>query len=239
MRFHSTDPVALVLCCITSSRRPGLGALRQPRGRLQRELSGEAQNRDHDLSIRVSARHCPPRSTARPTRWGATPPLSWTTAASKRCTRIDRRQVPGRQGREPAGRRHVQQQLPRRRRRRDGSRRLELHETRDDVKITNYMFYFVELVSGRLLQMRRQVAHLRGHPSARRRRIIHQATVPPGMPDPILFMQSLAWADDKGRDRIARSTRECGEWKFPHEPPPFTVRDLNTSIDGTVVRPPK
>ena len=71
---------------------------------------------------------------------------------------------------------------------------------RDDVKITNYMFYFVELVSGRLLQMTnadksRTYAAIHQHAG---RLYIHQATVPPGMPEPILFMQSLAWADDKG-----------------------------------------
>jgi hypothetical protein len=114
---------------------------------------------------------------------------------------------------------------------------------RDDVKITNYMFYFVELVSGRLLQMTnadksRTYAAIHQHAG---RLYIHQATVPPGMPEPILFMQSLAWADDKGLAIRYRTiyTEGYGEWKFPHEPPPFTVRDLNTSIDGTVVRPPK
>jgi hypothetical protein len=114
---------------------------------------------------------------------------------------------------------------------------------RDGVKITHYMFYFVELVSGRLLQMTnadktRTYAAIHQHAG---RLYIHQATVPPGMPDPILFMQSLAWSDDKGLAIRYRTiyTEGYGEWKFPHEPPPFTVRDLNTSIDGTVVRPPK
>ena len=114
---------------------------------------------------------------------------------------------------------------------------------RDDVKITSYMFYFVELVSGRLLQMNnadktRTFAAIHQHAG---RLYIHQATVPAGMPDPILFMQSLAWADDKGLAIRYRTiyTEGYGEWKFPHEPPPFTVRDLNTSIDGTVVRPPR
>jgi hypothetical protein len=114
---------------------------------------------------------------------------------------------------------------------------------RDGVKITHYMFYFVELVSGRLLQMTnadktRTYAAIHQHAG---RLYIHQATVPPGMPEPILFMQSLAWADDKGLAIRYRTiyTEGYGEWKFPHEPPPFTVRDLNTSIDGTVVRPPR
>jgi len=114
---------------------------------------------------------------------------------------------------------------------------------RDGVKITSYMFYFVELVSGRLLQMTnsdktRTFAAIHQHAG---RLYIHEATVPSGMPEPILFMQSLGWADDKGLAIRYRTiyTEGYGEWKFPHEPPPFTVRDLNTSIDGTVVRPPR
>jgi hypothetical protein len=108
---------------------------------------------------------------------------------------------------------------------------------RDGVKMTHYMFYFVELVSGRLLQMTnadktRTYAAIHQHAG---RLYIHQATVSPGMPEPILFMQSLAWADSKGLAIRYRTiyTEGYGEWKFPHEPPPFTVRDLNTSIDGT------
>ena len=112
----------------------------------------------------------------------------------------------------------------------------------DGVKITSYMFYFVELVSGRLLQMTnpdksRTYAAVHQHAG---RLYIHQATVPPGMPEPILFMQSLAWADEKGLAIRYRTmyTEGYGEWKFPSPPPPFTVRDLTKSIDGTVVRPP-
>ena len=112
---------------------------------------------------------------------------------------------------------------------------------RDDVKITHYMYYFVELVSGRLLQMTnrdktRTFAGIHQHDG---RLYIHQATVPAGMPEPILFMEGLAWADEKGLAIRYRTiyTEGYGEWKFPHERPPFTVRDLNTSIDGTI--PPK
>ena len=61
------------------------------------------------------------------------------------------------------------------------------------------MFYFVELVSGRLLQMTnadksRTFAAVHQHAG---RLYIHQATVPSGMPEPILFMQLPAWADEK------------------------------------------
>jgi hypothetical protein len=113
---------------------------------------------------------------------------------------------------------------------------------RDGVKMTHYMFYFVELVSGRLLQMTnpdqsRTYAAIHQHAG---RLYIHEATVPRGMPEPILFMQSLAWADEKGLAIRYRTiyTEGYGEWQFPHAPPPFTVRDLNTSIDGTA-RPPQ
>ena len=112
---------------------------------------------------------------------------------------------------------------------------------RDGVKITHYMYYFVELVSGRLLQMTnpdqtRTFAAIHQHAG---RLYIHQATVNAGMPEPILFMQGLAWADEKGLAIRYRTiyTEGYGEWKFPNDLPPHTVRDLNTSIDGTI--PPK
>jgi hypothetical protein len=112
---------------------------------------------------------------------------------------------------------------------------------RDGVKMTAYMYYFVELVSGRLLQMTnpdktRTFAAIHQHAG---RLYIHQATVPAGMPEPILFMQGIAWADEKGLAIRYRTiyTEGYGEWKFPNELPPHTVRDLNTSIDGTI--PPK
>ena len=82
---------------------------------------------------------------------------------------------------------------------------------RDGVKITHYMFYFVELVSGRLLQMTnpdqtRTFAAIHQHAG---RLYIHQATVSAGMPEPILFMQGLAWADEKLRSGAGRSTRKA------------------------------
>ena len=111
---------------------------------------------------------------------------------------------------------------------------------RDGVKITQYTSYSIELVSGRLLQMTnpdrsRTYASLHQHAG---RLYIHQATVPSGMPEPILFMQSLAWANEKGLAIRYRTlyTEGYGEWKFPAPLPPHTLRDLSTSIDGTVIR---
>ena len=114
---------------------------------------------------------------------------------------------------------------------------------RDGVKVTHYMYYFLELVSGRLLQMTnpdRSRTYVAIHQHAGRL-YIHEATVPSGMPEPILFMQSLAWADGKGLAIRYRNlyTEGYGEWQFPHPPPPFSVRDLGISIDGTVVPAPR
>jgi hypothetical protein len=112
---------------------------------------------------------------------------------------------------------------------------------RDGVKITDYGQYSIELVSGRLLQMTnpdrsRTFASIHQHAG---RLYIHEATVAAGMPEPILFMQSLAWANEKGlaiRYRTLYTEGYVGEWKFPQPMPPHTLRDLNTSIDGTVIR---
>lgn len=113
---------------------------------------------------------------------------------------------------------------------------------RDGIKVTQYGLYFVELVTGRLMQLTnpdRSRTYAAFHQHAGRL-YIHEATVPSGMPEPILFMQSLAWADEKGLAIRYRTiyTEGYGEWTFPRERPPFTLRDLTTSIDG-VVRPPR
>jgi hypothetical protein len=112
---------------------------------------------------------------------------------------------------------------------------------REGVKVTDYGQYSIEAVSGRLLQMTnpdrsRTFASLHQHLG---RLYIHEATVPPGMPEPILFMQSLAWANEKGlaiRYRTLYTEGYAGEWKFPQPMQPHTLRDLNTSIDGTVIK---
>jgi hypothetical protein len=107
---------------------------------------------------------------------------------------------------------------------------------RDGVKVTQYGTYFVEVVSGRLL-------HLTNADKSRTNVAVHQhagrlyileATVPADMPEPILFMESLAWVNAEGLAMRYRTlyTEGYGEWKFPQAtPPPFTLRDLDTSID--------
>jgi hypothetical protein len=113
---------------------------------------------------------------------------------------------------------------------------------RDGVKTTQYGLYFVEMVSGRLLQLTNRDqsrTNVAVHQHAGRL-YIHEATVPPGMPEPILFMQSLAWVNDQGLAIRYRTlyTEGYGEWKFPQPAPPFTLRDLDISIDQPP-RPPR
>ena len=106
---------------------------------------------------------------------------------------------------------------------------------RDGVKPTHYMWYFLELVSGRLLQLTnpdqsRTFAAIHQHAG---RLYIHQATVARGMPEPILFMQSLGFVDAEGRNVRYRTfyTEGYGEWQFPHPVPPRTARDITRSHD--------
>ena len=106
---------------------------------------------------------------------------------------------------------------------------------RDGVKVTQYGTYFVEVVSGRLLHLTnadKSRTNVAFHQHAGRL-YIHEATVPPDMPEPILFMESLAWVNGEGLAIRYRTlyTEGYGDWKFPHPTPPFTLRDLETSID--------
>ena len=107
---------------------------------------------------------------------------------------------------------------------------------RDGVKVTQYGTYFLEVVSGRLLHLTnadRSRTNVAVHQHAGRL-YIHEATVPPDMPEPILFMQSLAWVNQEGLAIRYRTlyTEGYGDWKFPQAtPPPFTLRDLESSID--------
>lgn len=106
---------------------------------------------------------------------------------------------------------------------------------RDGVKVTQYGLYFVELVSGRLMQLTnpdRSRTYAAFHQHAGRL-YIHEATVPSGMPEPILFMQGLAWVNEQGLAIRYRTlyTEGYTDWKFPQPAPPHTLRDLDASID--------
>lgn len=104
---------------------------------------------------------------------------------------------------------------------------------REGARTTHYMWYFNEMVAGRLLQLTnadgsRTFAVIHQHDG---RLYIHQATVPPRMPEPILFMQNIGFVNAEGKNVRYRSfyTEGYGEWQFPSPPPPRTERDLTTS----------
>jgi hypothetical protein len=114
---------------------------------------------------------------------------------------------------------------------------------RDGVKVTQYGAYYIDLVSGRQLQLTnpdqsRTYAAFHQHAG---RLYIHEATVPAGMPEPILFMQSLAWVNDQGQVIRYRTlyTEGYADWKFPQPtPPPYWLRDLDASREQPP-RPPR
>jgi hypothetical protein len=102
---------------------------------------------------------------------------------------------------------------------------------RDGVRTTHYMWYFLELVAGRLLQLTnpdqsRTFAVIHQHDG---RLYIHQATVPTRMPEPILFMQNLGFVNEKGlniRYKTFYTEGYGAEWQFPIAiRPPHTLRD--------------
>ena len=114
---------------------------------------------------------------------------------------------------------------------------------RTGSKVTQYGTYFLDRVAGRWLQLTnadRSRTYAAFHQHAGRL-YIHEATVPAGMPEPILFMHSLAWVDDKGQAIRYRTlyTEGYAEWKFPQPTPPaHTLRDLDVSREQPP-RPPR
>jgi hypothetical protein len=114
---------------------------------------------------------------------------------------------------------------------------------RDGVKVTQYGTYFLDMVSGRLLQLTnadRSRTSVAVHQHAGRL-YIQEATVSAGMPEPILFLQSLAWVNDQGQAIRYRTlyTEGYADWKFPQAAaPPHTLRDLEVSREQPP-RPPR
>jgi hypothetical protein len=114
---------------------------------------------------------------------------------------------------------------------------------RDGEKVTQFGTYFLDRVVGRLMQLTNtdgSRTHVAIHQHAGRL-YIHEATVPAGMPEPILFMQSLAWVDAQGRAIRYRTlyTEGYGEWQFPQPATPaHTLRDLDVSREQPP-RPPR
>lgn len=110
---------------------------------------------------------------------------------------------------------------------------------RPNTRISHFMLYFLEMVTGNLVQLEntgngdRTFAAVHMHDG---RLYIHEATVAKGMPEPILFMQGLGFVDPEGRSIRYRTlyTEGYGEWQFPRPTPPArTIRGL----DGSPVRP--
>ncbi len=102
---------------------------------------------------------------------------------------------------------------------------------KDGVKTTHYMWYFLEIVAGKLLQLTnpdlsRTFVVIHQHDG---RLYIHQASVKPKMPEPILFMQNLGFVNEKGlniRYKTFYTEGYAAEWQFPTVPkPPRTERD--------------
>jgi len=107
---------------------------------------------------------------------------------------------------------------------------------RDGVKVTQYGTYFLDMVSGRELKLTnpdRSRTYVAVHQHAGRL-YIQEATVPAGMPEPLLFLQSLAWVNDEGRAIRYRTlyTEGYADWKFPQPTaPPHSLRDLDVSFE--------
>jgi hypothetical protein len=114
---------------------------------------------------------------------------------------------------------------------------------RDGVKITHFGTYFLDMVLGRLIQLTnpdgsRTYAAIHQHAG---RLYIHEATVPAGMPEPILFWQSLAWVNGEGKAIRYRTlyTEGYADWRFPQPTaPPHALRDLDASREQPP-RPPR
>ena len=61
------------------------------------------------------------------------------------------------------------------------------------------------------------------------------------MPEPILFIQGLAWVNEEGPSDPLRTlyTEGYGAWQFPQPtPPPHALRDLDVSLEQPP-RPPR
>ena len=100
----------------------------------------------------------------------------------------------------------------------------------EGVKTTRFLWYHLEMVAGRFLQLThpdqsRTIAAVHQHQG---RVYIHTATVQKGMPEPILFMQSLAWVNRSGKNIRYKTfyTEGYGEWRYPPPVPPRVERDM-------------
>ncbi len=95
---------------------------------------------------------------------------------------------------------------------------------REGVETTHFMWYFLEVVAGKLLHLdnpdgSRTYAVIHQHEG---RLYIHEAVVQPGQPEPVLFMQNLGFLNEAGESVRYRTmyTEGYGEWEFPSPNPP-------------------
>lgn len=115
---------------------------------------------------------------------------------------------------------------------------------RDGVKVTQFGVYHIDRVLGRHMQLTnaddsRTYIGIHQHLG---RLYIHQSTVPAGMPEPILFMQSLAWVNEDGLAirYIGLYSAGYGEWQYPRsEQSAYRLRDMDNSLERPdTPRPP-
>lgn len=115
---------------------------------------------------------------------------------------------------------------------------------REGVQVTHFGTYFTDRVLGRQMQLTnadgsQTHAAIHQHDG---RLYIHQATVPAGMPQPFLFMQSLAWINAEGLAirYVSLYSEGYGEWQFPQtDQPAHTLRDMDNSLERPATpRPP-
>ena len=107
---------------------------------------------------------------------------------------------------------------------------------REGIEVTQFGTFHVDRVLGRELRLTnddgsRTYVGIHQHTG---RLYIHQAEVAAGMPEPILFMQSLGWVNAEGLAirYFGLYSEGYGEWQFPQtEPPSYRVRDMETSLE--------
>jgi len=115
---------------------------------------------------------------------------------------------------------------------------------REGIEVTQFGTFHVDRVLGRELRLTnddgsRTYVGIHQHTG---RLYIHQAEVATGMPEPLLFMQSLGWVNAEGLAiRYVRLYSEgYGEWQFPQsDTPAYRLRDMDTSLErGAAPRRP-
>jgi hypothetical protein len=114
---------------------------------------------------------------------------------------------------------------------------------REGIEVTQFGTFHVDRVLGRELRLTnddgsRTYVGIHQHTG---RLYIHQAEVTAGMPEPLLFMQSLAWVNAEGLAirYLGLYSEGYGEWQFPQsDPPTYRLRDMDTSLERSAIPRP-